>query len=59
VAHTGIIFKPAAIGIPKNPTTTLTNHCDKVRGDVFANVPRNSTIMIWKKAVQLRTHTKT
>ena len=58
-AHTGIIFKPAAIGMPKNPTNTLRNHCAKVRGVVFANVPRNSIIMTWKITVQLRTATKT
>ena len=59
VAHTGIIFKPAAIGMPKNPLKTLRNHCARVRGVVFANVPRNSIIMIWKITVQLRTATKT
>lgn len=56
---TGIIFKAAAIGMPRNPKKTLTNHCCQLRGDVFANVPRNSTIIIWKKAVQASTDTNT
>lgn len=57
--YTGISFKIAAIGMPRNPMMTLKYHCDKVRGVVFANVPRNSTIMIWKMIVEPRTETKT
>lgn len=59
VVQTGIFFRPAAIGIPKNPMNTVMNHCAKVRGAVLANFPRNSTIMIWNRTVELRTPTKT
>lgn len=59
LVHTGIIFKKAAIGMPMNPMSTLTNHCEEVRGVVLANVPRNSMMMTWKTAVQPRTATKT
>lgn len=56
---TGIIFRAAAIGIPRNPRKTLMNHCHRLRGVVFANAPRNSMMMIWKKTVQVSTATKT
>lgn len=53
--HTGIIFTAAAIGMPRKPIVTLANHWDRVRGQVFAKLPRNSIIMIWKITVQVRT----
>lgn len=45
--------------MPKNPMNTHADHCEQVRGVVLANVPKNSMMMIWKTAVQLRTSTKT
>lgn len=44
--QTGIVFSPAAIGIPKKPTKILKIHWTIVSGVVLANVPKNSMIMI-------------
>lgn len=56
---TGIILIAAATGMLRNPMATLANHCCLVRGMVFAKVPRNSMMMIWKRIVQLITPTNT
>ena len=48
---TGIRFKYTAMGMLKYPIKMLNNHCMIVSGDVFAKVPKYSTIITWKMNV--------
>jgi hypothetical protein len=52
---TGISLTAAAMGIPARPRSTLASHWCMVKGVVFANSPRNCTMMNWKMTVLVRT----
>lgn len=56
---TGRSLIMAEMGIPMRPRRTLAIHCSLVSGIVFANSPRNCTMMNWKTTVLVRTPKKT